>query len=347
MFKKAISKLPVLAGVIAAGMSLNVSADAAEMLRVQTSTKSGGFSFQYMNDNWVNKLPAMTNGEVQIQFMPIKSVMPRNETPEGVAAGVLSGDLTSIAYFSGRNPAFAILGDLIAGYDSPAQVQQFCKDGGGSEVLQKLWDKTLPGKIKVVGCGAVSKEALVSKKPIKGVADLKGIKVRSPEGLAATVFRAAGASPVNIPFSEVYTSLEKGVVDAADASAYVNNDKNGFHQIAKYPLYPGIHSMAVHQFTVSTKVWNKLSPAARSGLKDWYYAAYADLLKALDAQDKKLVARDKADPNITVIDWAQKDRDAFRQIATSSWEETAGKSPEAREALDAHYSFMKTIGLLK
>lgn len=323
------------------------SAQAATNLKVQTSTKSGGFSFQYLNDNWVPKLAEMTGGEVSIEFTPIKSVMPRNETPEGVAAGVLGGDLTSIAYFSGRNPAFAILGDLIAGYDSPKQVQGFCKDGGGAEALQNLWDSTLPGKIHVIGCGAVSKEALVSKVPINGVADLKGLKIRSPEGLAATVFRAAGASPTNIPFSEVYTSLEKGVVDAADASAYVNNDKNGFHQIARYPLYPGIHSMAVHQFTVSKRVWNGLSAKAQQGLKDWYYAAYADLLDALDAQDKQLVERDQADPEITVIDWPQADRDQFRAIAVKSWEETAGKSPEARLALDAHYAYMKRIGLLK
>lgn len=319
---------------------------AQELLRVQTSTQSGGFSFQYMNDNWVAQLPEMTNGEVSIEFLPINSVVPRNETAEAVAAGVLSGDLTSIAYFSGRNPAFAILGDLIAGYDTPAQVQEFCKNGGGAEALQELWDKTLPGTIHVIGCGAVSKEALVSKVPIRGVADLKGLKIRSPEGLAATVFRAAGASPANIPFSEVFTSLEKGVVDAADASAYVNNDKNGFHQIAKYPLYPGIHSMAVHQFTINQRLWDSLSSGAQRGLQDWYYAAYADLLRALDEQDKVLVERDRADPDIEVIDWSQADRDAFRAIAVQAWEETAAKSPEARTALDAHLAFMKSRGLL-
>ena len=331
------------------GVSLlgSASAFAATTLKVQTSTQSGGFSFQYLNDNWVDKLKEMTGGEVEIEFMPIKSVMPRNETPDGVAAGVLGGDLTSIAYFSGRNPAFAILGDLIAGYDSPSQVQDFCKEGGGAEALQELWDKTLPGKIHVVGCGAVSKEALVSKVPIEGVEDLKGLKIRSPEGLAATVFREAGASPVNIPFSEVFTSLEKGVVDAADASAYVNNDQNGFHQIAHYPLYPGIHSMAVHQFTINKKKWDKLSPETQKAVKEWYYTAYADLLKALDDKDKKLVERDIKDPNITVIDWAQADRDKFREIATKAWEKTASKSPEARKALDTHYAYMKKIGLLK
>ncbi len=328
-------------------LMLTSTAASAETLQVQTSTQSGGFSFRYLADNWGPKLKEATDGRVEIEFLPIKSVMPQNETPDGVAAGVLQGDLTSVAYFSGRNPAFAILGDLIAGYDSPAQVQQFCKEGGGSEALQDLWNTTIPDSIHVVGCGAVSKEALVSRVPIRGVADLKGIKIRSPEGLAATVFKAAGASPVSISFADVFTSLEKGVVDAADASAYVNNDKNGFHQIARYPLYPGIHSMAVHQFTVNKDVWDGLKPEDQQALTKWYYDAYADLLQALDAEDQRLVARDQKDPDIEVVNWAQEDRDAFRQIATGAWESTAERSPEARKALDAHYAFMKKIGLLK
>ena len=246
-----------------------------------------------------------------------------------------------------RNPAFAILGDLIADYDSPDQVQQFRREGGGAEASQKLWDSTLPDSIHVVGCGAVSEEALVSKLPIRGVADLKGVKIRSPEGLAATVFKAAGASPVNISFSEVFTSLEKGVVDAADASAYVNNDKNGFNQIAPYPLYPGIHSMAVHQFTINKQVWEGLKPEDQQAMVKWFYDAYADLLAALNKEDERLVARDQKDPKIEVINWSQEDRDAFREIASKAWEATAERSPEARAALDAHYAFMKKIGLLK
>jgi len=328
-------------------LSLAGGAHAETVLRVQTSTQSGGFSFQYMSDKWAPILKAMTGGEIAIEFMPIKSVMPRGETPEGVASGVLSGDLTSIAYFSGRNPAFAILGDLIAGYDTPEQVQTFCRYGGGTEILQELWDSTLPGKIHVVGCGAVSREALVAKIPLRGVSDLQGLKIRSPEGLAAVVFREAGASPVNISFSDVFTSLEKGVVDAADASAYINNDKNGFHQIAKYPLYPGIHSMAVHQFTIGKDIWNKMSAEQQELLKVWYYAAYDDLRRVLDLQDRELVARDRATGEIEVIDWPQAERDKFREIAVRAWEKTGAQSPEAKKALEAHYAFMKKIGLLK
>ena len=103
----------------------------------------------------------MTGGEITIEFFPINSIVDRKETPEAVMAGVLSGDLTSVAYFSGRNPAFAIMGDMIAGYDTPEQIQTFCRHGGGRDALQELWEATLPGAVHVVGCGPVSKEALV------------------------------------------------------------------------------------------------------------------------------------------------------------------------------------------
>lgn len=340
---KVITKIGV--ALVALGATA-ISASAETRLQIQTSTQSGDFQYKYIDENWGPKVAEMTNGEASINFTPINSIVDRNDTPDAIAAGAIEGDLTSIAYFAGRNPAFAILGDLIAGYDSPAQVQQFCREGGGEQALQSLWDSTLPDSIVVIGCGPVSKEALVAKTPIRGVADLEGLKIRSPSGLAAAVFQAAGAVPASIPFGDVFTSLEKGVIDAADASAYVNNDSSGLNEIAPYPLYPGIHSMAVHQFTVSKSTWDSLSDEAQSGLKKWYYTAYADVLQTLDAKDKELVARDIADADIEVIDWPQEERDAFRAIAQNVWKETAAKTPEAQAALDAHFTFMKKIGLI-
>jgi TRAP-type mannitol/chloroaromatic compound transport system substrate-binding protein len=97
---------------------------------------------------------------------------------------------------------------------------------------------------------------------------MAGKKIRSPEGLAAAVFKAAGASPVSIPFSEVYGALEKGIVDAAAASAYVNNDATGLHDVARYPLFPGIHSMPSMQVTIN-KGLNHGSPASNSHPTHW------------------------------------------------------------------------------
>jgi TRAP-type mannitol/chloroaromatic compound transport system substrate-binding protein len=344
-----ISKLgtfsKVLALATAVGIGLGAAAE-ARTLKVQTSSTASHFTLAFLNENWVPKLKEMTGGSLEIELLPITAVVPHRETPEAVSMGILDGDLTSINYFAGRDPSFALMGDLIAGYDSADQIQAFCANGGGKEMLQKMYDKFQPG-VKVIGCGAYAREAFVSKVPIHGVADFKGVKVRSPEGLASEIFKRAGASPVSLPGSEVYTSLEKGVIDAADNSAYANNDANGLHKVAKFPLFPGIHSTPILQFTVSQSVWDKLTPAEQSALETWYVAAYNDMRRIVDMEDRALVARDKAAGELTIIDWPQEERDKFREIAVGAWKDFAAASEMATEVYETHISFMKKLGLLK
>ena len=277
------------------------------------------------------KLEAMTGGTLTIELLPVDAVVPRRETAEAIAVGILDGDLTSINYFAGIDPAFALMGDLIAGYDSADQIQAFCAQGGGKEMLQKLYDAHFPG-VHVVGCGAYAREAFVSKVPVRGVADLKGLKIRSPEGLAADVFKRAGAAPVSMSGSETYGALEKGVIDAADNSAYANNDANGMHDIAHYPIFPGIHSTPILQFTISDVVWQELTEAEQIALETWYLAAYNGLRQHFDRLDRQLVARDRAafsdgSGKVEVIDWPQAERDALRVIHS-----TAAYTPHALAA---------------
>ncbi len=341
-FGKAVGAL-TLAAALGIGAGAAVAAD--KTLKIQTSSNASHFTLAFLNENWVPKLEAMTGGSLTVEFLPIEAVVPRRETPEAVGIGILDGDLTSINYFAGIDPAFALMGDLIAGYDSADQIQTFCSRGGGKEMLQKLHDKHFPG-VHVVGCGAYAREAFVSTVPIHGVDDLKGLKIRSPEGLASDVFKRAGAAPVSLPGSETYGALEKGVIDAADNSAYANNDSNGMHKIAKFPIFPGIHSTPILQFTVSQSAWDGLSEAERTILDVWYEAAYNDMRRAVDLVDRKLVARDRAAGELTIIDWKQEERDKMRAIAQAAWEDFAAGSDLAKETFEAHVKFMKEAGLL-
>ncbi|EPX78734.1 TRAP transporter substrate-binding protein [Salipiger mucosus] len=339
---RAVSALALAAGLgVAAG-----AADAADRtLKIQTSSNASHASLAYLNEEWVPKLETMTGGALTVELLPVDAVVPRRETAEAISVGILDGDLTSINYFAGVDPAFALMGDLIAGYDSADQIQAFCAQGGGKEMLQKLFDAHFDG-VHVVGCGAYAREAFVSKVPVEGVADLEGLKIRSPEGLAADVFKRAGAAPVSMSGSETYGALEKGVIDAADNSAYANNDANGMHKIAKYPIFPGIHSTPILQFTVSDMVWDELSEAEQVALETWYLAAYNGLRQYFDRLDRQLVARDKAAGELTIIDWPQEERDKLREIAQEAWEDFASGSDLAQEVYDTHISFMKEAGLL-
>ena len=139
------------------------------------------------------------------------------------------------------------------------------------------------------------------------------------------MFERAGASPVALPASEVYTSLDKGVIDAADFSSYTMDESVGLHEIATFPIYPGIHSMPVIQFTVNKAAWDSLTPAQQTILDVWYRAMIDDLAMMNEITDRELVARDMARrrASVEVINWSKEDRDKLRAIAAEAWAEFA------------------------
>jgi TRAP-type mannitol/chloroaromatic compound transport system substrate-binding protein len=328
----------------------SMAAQAQTAIKTQTAMAAGSFTLSYLNQRWTPMVEKMTGGKLKLEILPSQAVVPHREVMTAVAVGVLQGSLNAVAYYAGKDPAFGMMGDLIAGYDTPEQFQMFCRFGGGREILQKLYDRYTGGRVHVVGCGPFAREALVSAKPVRGVQDLKGIKIRSPEGMAAEVFKRAGASPTAIPFPETFTAVEKGIVDAADASSYTNNDALGFHKIARYPIFPGIHSMAVIEFTVNKAVWEKIGEQGRAALETWYHAAWTDMARASDIEDRKLAARDRSGGGprgIEIVDWPQDERDKFRAIAEKVWADYGKQSKLAGEAYRAHVDFMKLYGLLE
>jgi TRAP-type mannitol/chloroaromatic compound transport system substrate-binding protein len=340
---------PAAGVAVASVLALSASAAMAQQVwKVQTSMTAGESFYKNIEEHWLPRLAEMTGGELQIELTPVGSVVPYNETMDAISQGILQGDITATVYFSGRSKAFAILGDLISGYETPDQIAMFCYHGGGRELIQEAFDTYAGGGIQVVGCGAIARESFTSKIPIRGIEDLKGVKVRSPEGLAANVFERAGASPVALPASEVHTSLDKGVIDAADFSSYTMDESVGLHDIAKFPIYPGIHSMPVVQFTVNKAAYDSLTPAQQTILDVWYRAMIADLAMMNEITDRELVARDRADDasGVEVINWSEEDRDKLRAIAAEAWAEFAEGDDLAKRAYEANITFMKKIGLL-
>ena len=104
-------------------------------------------------------------------------------------------------------------------------------------------------------------------------------------------------------------------------------------------------STLVTSMTASAPATASTSPAPVD--TSWPDDRDSALTKAIDAEDQKLVARDKAGKDITVIDWPQAERDKFRAIAEQSWADFAKGSPFAKEAFDTQTKYMRSKGLLK
>ncbi|TBW56502.1 TRAP transporter substrate-binding protein [Marinobacter halodurans] len=339
MFPKTRS-LILVGSLLLAGLS---SAQAADYeWKFQASETAGEPSFE-IKQEWAKKIGKMTDGRVEIEVMPINSVVGPTETLEAVSAGILQGHMTDPSYFSGQNPAFGMMGNLVGAWNDPSNFLTFMKHAGGEELYNELVE---PYGVHLISAGTFPLESIPSTVPIKTLDDFKGLKIRAPQGMVYNIFERIGASPVNLPGSEVYTSLEKGVIDAADSTVLSNNDAMGLHTFAPYPLYPGFHSMPMIAVSINKKIWDKLPDDLQTTLKVAFDAMSYDLIARLQKQDIDTLQKLKDNPKVHPIDLPAAERRKFREAAEKEWKVWAAKNEMCQKVYDAATSFLRSRNLL-
>ncbi len=311
-------------------------------LKIQSSDPAGDQNF-LIQKRWVDNVEKASNGDLKIQLLPVGAVVKHTETLGSIRLGVIDGHVTATGYFSGKDPAFGLLGNMVGAWSSTDQLLDYMNNGGGNELLTALYK---PYGVKFVGASTTGVESFVSKVPVDGVDDLKGLKLRAPEGLVQKVFAAAGAAPVNLPGSEVFTSLSKGVIDAADYTVFSTNQANGLNDIAPHPVQPGFHSLPLIDVSISQKKWDKLPENLQKILTQSVKDFAVDITTTLKKADDEAVAKARKNPNITIHDWSSEERKKFRNIAQAEWKVFAKSSPNAQKVYDSVTSYLKSKGLL-
>jgi TRAP-type mannitol/chloroaromatic compound transport system substrate-binding protein len=338
-----LSKILMAGGAaLAVAATAITGAIAAETkLRIQThyapETPSGKLLTEY-----VNNIQEMSNGEIKVEMFYSSSVVKSVETFDAAATGILDCDATGGAYQTGKNPAFQFVGDIMGGYATPVQQLSWLYYGGGKEAAQKLYNKY---DMQLVGWIVYGQESLASTKPIAGINDLKDWKFRSPPGMETKIFEKLGAKPIVMDFTEIFTALESGIIDGADASGIANNVGLGLYDIAKYTNFPGFHSMPSDHIACNKAKWDAM-PAHHRKIME---VAIGDLaLKSALTFEKKnaeAVTALKA-KGVTVSTWSEADMQKFRETAQATWPEFA-TTPEAKELVESHLAYLKDLGLVK
>ncbi len=309
-------------------------------LRIQThygpETISGKNAAQFIDD-----VQTMSNGEITIEMFYSSSVVASVETFDAAANGILDCDMTGGAYQTGKDPAFQFVGDIMGGYDTPFQQLGWLYTGGGLEVAQKLYNKY---GMELIGWWVVGQESLASTKPLEGVADLKEWKFRSPPGMETKIFEKLGAKPIVMDFTEVFTALESGIIDGADASILANNQGMGLYDIAKNATYPGFHSMPSDHLACNKAVWDAMPENHKRIMQvAMQKLGLEQALTSAKANAEAATALKAAGVNLW--DWSPEDRAAFREAAIETWPEFA-TTPEAKELVESHTAYLKAIGVL-
>ena len=309
-------------------------------LRIQThygpETLSGRNAAQFVDD-----IQTMSNGEISVEMFYSSSVVASAETFDAASTGILDCDMTGGGYQTGKNPAFQFVGDIMGGYDTPYQQLTWLLEGGGLADAQELYNQY---GMQLVGWWVVGQEALSSTKPLAGPADLKNWKFRSPPGMETKIFEKLGASPIVMDFTEVFTALETGIIEGADASILVNNKGMGIYDIAKHATYPGFHSMPSDHLACNKGVWDSM-PEHHKRIMEVAMEKLA-LRQAMQADKLNTeAAAELRAAGVTLYDWSAEDRAAFRQAAQETWPEFA-TTPEAKALVESHSAFLRGLGLV-
>ncbi len=201
---------------------------------------------------WVNE---MSDGRLAIEVYGSGELVPGLQAFDTVSAGGADMGSGAAYYWAGKTPAAQFFASVPFGMNAQ-QLNAWILCGGGMQLWEELYAPynlvpMLGGNTGVQMGGWFNRE-------INSLADLKGLKMRIP-GLGGKVLNRAGGTAVLSAGSEIYTNLERGVIDATEWIGPYHDYVMGFHNIADYYYSPGWHEVGTAlEFFINKKRYDAL-----------------------------------------------------------------------------------------
>jgi len=249
----------MLGAVIAVlGIVIGASAGAQEVKHYRFAydqPKTTGYGI--LGDIFADKLKALSKGTMLIDQYPGAQLGQEPQVLQLVKSGDVEFCISSSANAATLSPQAGVMSMHFL-FRSEAHLIKALADPEVSKAVKAMIAETVQGA-RVVALATLGLRSMYSKRDIKNVRDMKGLKVRvQATPTEDTMFPAYGAQIVHMPFGSVYTSLQTGVVDVAE------NGVNVYLANKHYEVAP-VLSMTEHEANnslvwVSDKVWNSLTP---------------------------------------------------------------------------------------
>jgi len=236
MERRAFINQAGLAGVLAAGAApAIVHAQTQLRWRLASSFPKSLDTIFGAADVFTKKIHEMSGGKFQISVHAGGELMPPFGVVDGVQSGTVEMAHTAPYYFVGKDETFALGCTIPFGLNS-RQMSAWMYEGNGLKLMREFYAKY--NIVSFPGGNTGAQMGGWYRKPIKSLADLKGLKMRTA-GFAGKVMERMGVMPQALPGGEIYQALEKGVIDAAEWVGPYDDQKLGFYKVAPYYHFPG------------------------------------------------------------------------------------------------------------
>lgn len=288
---------------------------------------------------FANEVKAMSDGRLNIQVFAGGELVPPLETFDAVSRGnpVQIGHGAGY-YWSGKIPAGQFFTAVPFGMNAQGMMA-WMYAGGGLELYQEIYRpfNLVPFP---VGNSGVQMGGWFRKK-IDSVTDLKGLKMRIP-GLGGKTMAKAGVNPVLLPGAEIYTSLERGTIDAAEWVGPFHDERLGLHRAAKFYYYPGWQEPGpMLELIINLKAWEGLSEDLRAILKSAAMSTSTWMFAQFEAKNVQALETLKNKYKVEILEFPPEVLRTLRRYAQQVLEEEAAKDATFKRVF-AHYQNFRT-----
>jgi TRAP-type mannitol/chloroaromatic compound transport system substrate-binding protein len=282
MDRRSLIKHAGIAGVLAAGVAPAVHAQQAMRWRIASSFPKSLDTIFGAAEVFAKKVGELSGGKFTITVHAGGELMPPFGVLDGTSNGTVEMAHTAPYYFFGKDPTFALDCAIPFGLNS-RQMTAWMYEGNGLSLMREFY-----ANVGIVNFPMGNTGAQMGgwyRKEIKSLADMKGLKMRIG-GFGGKVLERIGAVPQNIPGGEIYQSLEKGTIDAAEWIGPYDDLKLGFNKVASHYYYPGWWEGGP-QLTlfVNKKAYDGLSSEYKAMIETAAAYAHTDMQAKYDAKN--------------------------------------------------------------
>ncbi len=279
-------------------------------------------------------------GELELKLFPAGEIVTSFEVFGAVQAGTVQAGFDWPGYWAGKNTAFAVLGALPAG---PCQMDllTWIFKGGGAELADEVYGKY---GMRYLYTNVISAESGVrGNKEFHRLSDYKGSKIRMSGMFQGQILKDIGAAQVMVAGQEIYSALEKGVIDAAEFSTPDNDWALGFQEMTKVWNVPGWHQPGSNAgIMINKKAWDELPKSVQAKLKA---AAMANALWSATHfnMESGIYAKKFMDKGVKVVHLDDASLAEIERLSYKHIIEEAKKNPLFAKVV---YSMYQTMGIL-
>lgn len=344
--RKATTRRKFLAGAALTGAATiafpQVSRAQTVTLKMQGSWGKADVFNEFAED-YVKRVNEMAGGRLKIDYLVGGSVVHPFQVQDAVHAGQLDAAHTVTVYWYGKHKAASLFGTgPVFGFNANEGLG-WIHNGGGRELFNELLTDIM--KLNIISFFAMPMPTQPLgwfKKPIKSMADLKGLKYRTV-GLAADLFQAMGLMVTQLPGGEIVPAMERGVIDAFEFNNPTSDRRFGAQDVAKNYMLGSYHQATEYFEIMFNKRKFSSLPKEQQAILQYGAEAVssANEWKGMDYYSKdlqELITKDK-------VNILRTPKDVF-EAQIKAWDgliELLGKDPFMKKVMDSQKAWVKRV----